>query len=148
MIAVSRSMAVAVGLLDGAQAGGDAGFAGGDGLAVAAAVGVFGQGLAVAFDFADVGFAFVGVGGDGEQGDVGGGGVQDEADGLGLGVSADQGEDAGAVGVGPGWFGVDAALPDPVVETRRAWTSARSIWSQTAAKFSPIGPSSVPRSLQ
>jgi hypothetical protein len=44
-------------------------------LAVAAAVGVFGQVLAVAFDFADVGFAFVGVGGDGEQGDVGGGGV-------------------------------------------------------------------------
>ena len=26
-------------------------------------------------------------------------------------------------------------------------TSARSIWSQTAAKFSPIGPSSVPRLL-
>ena len=77
----------AVGAFDGAQAGGDAGFAGGDGLAVAAAVGAFGQGLAVAFDFADVGFAFVGVGGDGEQGDVGGGGVQDEADGLAVGVA-------------------------------------------------------------
>ena len=72
--------------------------------------------LAVAFDFADVGFAFVGVGGDGEQGDVGGGGVQDEADGLGLGVAAGQGEDPGAVGVGPGLLGVDAALPDAVVE--------------------------------
>ena len=34
----------------------------------------------------------------------------------------------------------------------RSWnwarmTSARSIWSQAAAKFSPIGPSSVPRLL-
>ena len=69
----------AVGLFDGAQAGGYPGFAGGDGLAVAAAVGAFGQGLAVAFDFADVGFAFAGVGGHGEQGDAGGGFVQDEA---------------------------------------------------------------------
>jgi hypothetical protein len=32
-----------VGLFDGAQAGGDSGFAGGDGLAVAAAVGVSGR---------------------------------------------------------------------------------------------------------
>jgi|SRR5271165_1898359 len=47
----------AVGAFDGAQAGGYASFAGGDGLAVAAAVGAFGQGLAVAFDFADVGLA-------------------------------------------------------------------------------------------
>jgi hypothetical protein len=62
----------AVGVLDGAQAGGYAGFARGDGLAVAAAVGVFGQAVAESFDFADVGFAFVGVRGDG------GGGVKDE----------------------------------------------------------------------
>ena len=75
----------AVGLLDGAQAGGDAGFAGGDGLAVASAVGAFGQVLAGAFDFAEVGFAFVGVPGDREQGDVRGGGVEDEADGLAFG---------------------------------------------------------------
>jgi hypothetical protein len=63
----------AVGLFDGAQPGGYAGLAGGDGLAVASAVGAFGQVLAGPFDFADVGFAFVGVGGGGEQGDVRGG---------------------------------------------------------------------------
>src|SRR5579863_8423807 len=62
-----------VGLFDGAETGGDPGLASGDGVAVAAAVGAFGQVLAKPFDFADVGFAFVGVGGDGEQGDVGGG---------------------------------------------------------------------------
>ena len=72
----------AIGLLDGAQPGGDAGLAGGDGLAVLPAVGVLGQVLADLLDFADVGFALVGVGGDREQGDVGGGGVQDQADGL------------------------------------------------------------------
>ena len=72
---------------DGAQPGGYPGFASGDGLAVAAAVGAFGQGLAVAFDFADVGFAFVGVGGDGEPGDAGGGFVEDEADGTAVGVA-------------------------------------------------------------
>jgi hypothetical protein len=60
-----------VGVFDCAQAGGHAGFAGGDGLAVAAAVGVFGEGLGVALDFADVGFAFVGVGGDGVDDGVG-----------------------------------------------------------------------------
>ena len=63
----------AVGLFDGAQPGGYAGLAGGDGLAVASAAGTFGQVLAGPFDFADVGFAFVGVGSDGEQGDVRGG---------------------------------------------------------------------------
>ena len=57
----------AVGAFDGSEPSGDSGFAGGDGLAVAAAVGAFGEGFAVALDFADVGFAFVGVGGDGEQ---------------------------------------------------------------------------------
>jgi hypothetical protein len=46
---------------------GDSRFAVGDGLAVASAVGAFGEGFAVALDFADVGFSFVGVGGDGEQ---------------------------------------------------------------------------------
>jgi hypothetical protein len=76
----------------------------------------FGQALAGAFDFADVGFAFVGVGGDGEQGDVGGGVVQDEADHLGLGVAAGQGQDPGAVGLRSGLLRMDAALPDPVVE--------------------------------
>jgi hypothetical protein len=64
-----------VGVLDGAEAGGYAGLAGGDGLAVALAVGVFGEGLGVALDFADVGFAFVGVGCDGEDDGAGGGGV-------------------------------------------------------------------------
>jgi hypothetical protein len=63
-----------------------------------------------------VGFALVGVRGDGEHGDVGGGGVQDEADRLGLGVATGQGQDPGAVGLGPGLLRVDAAVPDPVVE--------------------------------
>ena len=67
-----------IGMLDGAQTGSYPGLAGGDGLAVEAAVGVFGEGLAVALDFADVGFAFVGVGGDGEDDGAGGGGVEDE----------------------------------------------------------------------
>jgi hypothetical protein len=48
-------------VFDGAQAGGYPGFAGGDGLAVALAVGAFGQVAAEAFDFADVGFSLVGV---------------------------------------------------------------------------------------
>ena len=73
----------AIGVLDGAEAGGYPGLAGGDGLTVASAVGAFGEGLTVALDFADASFAFVGVGGDGENGDAGGGGVQDEGDGLG-----------------------------------------------------------------
>src|SRR5512146_2776206 len=78
-------------VLDGAEAGGDAGFAVGDGLAVAAAVGAFGQVLGVELDFAEVGFAFLGVGGDGVEGGVRGGGVQDEGDGLAVGVVAGQG---------------------------------------------------------
>ena len=54
----------AVGVLDGAQPGRDPGLAGGDGLAVAPAVGAFGQALAELLDFADVGVAFAGVRGD------------------------------------------------------------------------------------
>ena len=63
-----------------------------------------------------MGFALVGVRGDGEHGDVGGGGVQDEADRLAVGVPAGQGNDPGAVGLGPGLLGVDPAVPGPVVE--------------------------------
>jgi hypothetical protein len=65
----------AVGVLDGAEADGYTGLAGGYGLAVAAAVGAFGEGLAVALDFAHVGFAFVGVGGDGVDRGAGRGGI-------------------------------------------------------------------------
>ena len=54
-------------MFDGPEVGGYPVFAGGDGLTVAAVVGVFGEGLGVALDFADVGFAFVGVGCDGED---------------------------------------------------------------------------------
>jgi hypothetical protein len=89
----------AIGVLDGAEAGGYSGFAGGDGLAVASAVGAFRQALAELLDFADVGLAFVGVLGDGGGG---GGGVQDEADGLGLGIAASQGDDRGSFGLWPG----------------------------------------------
>ena len=48
-----------IGVLDGAQPGGDPGLTGGDGLAVAPTIGAFGQVGAVLFDFADVGFAFI-----------------------------------------------------------------------------------------
>jgi hypothetical protein len=60
-------------VLDGAQPGGDPGLADGDGLAVLPSVGALGETLAQMLDFADVGLAFVGVRGDGEQGGVGGG---------------------------------------------------------------------------
>ena len=62
-----------VGVLDGPQPSGDPCLAGGDGLAVAPAVGAFGQGLRVPLDLAEVGFALVGVRGDGVDGDVGSG---------------------------------------------------------------------------
>jgi hypothetical protein len=71
-VAVGRG---AVGLLDGAEPGGDPGFAGGDGLAVAAAVGAVRPVGAGMLDLAGVGFALAGVRGDGEHGDAGGGGV-------------------------------------------------------------------------
>jgi hypothetical protein len=74
-----------VGVLNGSEPGGNQGLAGGDGLAVASAVGAFGQALAESVYFADVGFSFVGVRGDGEDGDAGGG-VEDDADGLAFGV--------------------------------------------------------------
>jgi hypothetical protein len=59
-------------LFDSAEAGGYPCLAGSDGLAVASAVGAFGQGPAVAFDFTNVGFAFVGVGSDRIDGGAGG----------------------------------------------------------------------------
>ena len=64
----------AAGLLDGAQPGGDPGLAGSDGLAVAAAIRAVRPVGAGPFDLAGVGFAFVGVGGDREDGGAGGGG--------------------------------------------------------------------------
>jgi hypothetical protein len=70
----------AVGLLDGSQPGHDLGLVGGDVLAVAAAVGVFGQGAAVPLDLADVGLALIGMSRDGEHRDIGSGGVWDEGD--------------------------------------------------------------------
>jgi hypothetical protein len=106
----------AVGVLDGAQAGCYPGFAGSDGLAVAAAVGAFGQGLAVALDFADVGFAFVGVSGDGEDDGAGRGRIEDEGDGLGFGVAAGQGNGPGAVDLWPGPLRVRSPVPGLVVE--------------------------------
>lgn len=58
-------------------------------LAVASAVGAFGQALAESFDFADVGFTLVSVPGDG---DVGRRGVKAEADHLSFEVPAGQSE--------------------------------------------------------
>ena len=105
----------AAGSFDGAEPGGDAGFAGGDGFAVAAAVGAFGQALAELLDFADVGLSLVGVGGDGEDGGVGGADVQDQADRVAVGIAIGQGDDRGSVGLGPGLLG-GQALAGSVVE--------------------------------
>jgi hypothetical protein len=137
----------AVGLLDGAQPGGDAGLAGGDGLAVALAVGAVGQVLAESLDLADVGFPLAGVRGDGVDRDLGGGGVEDEADRLAAGVAAGQGDDPGpSVSGQAGWRG-----PGPC--RIRSWSSAsirsaRSIWWQAAPKPGQTGPGSVPRAVQ
>ena len=106
----------AVGLLDGAETGGYPGLAGGDGLAVASAVGAFGQGLADSFYFADVGFSFVGVRGDREDDDAGGGGVEDQRDGLAFGAVARQGDGPGSVGLRPRLLGERSAVSGPVVE--------------------------------
>jgi hypothetical protein len=105
-----------VGVLDGSEPGGYSRLAGGDGMAVAAAVGAYGQGLAVALYFADVGFSFIGVGGNGEDGGAGGGGVEDEGDGLGFGVVAGQGNGSGTVDLWPGPFGVGSAVSGSVVD--------------------------------
>jgi hypothetical protein len=75
-------------VLDGAQPSGDPGLAGGDSLAVAPAIGPFGQFGAVLFDLADVGFPTVGVRGEGEHSNAGRCAVQDERDRAGFGVMA------------------------------------------------------------
>jgi hypothetical protein len=90
----------------GSQAGGDSGFAGGDGLPVVPAIGVFVQALAVLLDFADVGFAVVGVGGDGMHGDVGCSRVHQEGDRAAVRVAAGYCNDMLAVGIWPGWLAV------------------------------------------
>src|SRR5689334_15665297 len=104
-----------VGLFDGAEASGNAGFAVGDSLAVTAAVGAFGQVLGVELDFAEVGFAFLGVGGDGVDGDVRGGGVHDESDGLAVGVVVGQNSHPGPACVLLGLpRAATGTAPDPV----------------------------------
>jgi hypothetical protein len=70
--------------------------------------------VARTLDLADMGLSLVGMSRDGEEGYVRRGGVEDEGNGLGFGITAGQGEDAGAVGVGPSLAGVGAALPDLV----------------------------------
>ena len=118
-----------VGVFDGAQAGGDAGFTIGDGLAVAAAVGSFGQVLGVELDFAEVGFAFLGMSGDRVHGDVRGGGVQHEGDGLAFRVMVGQGGDPRSADLLLGLLGMAAGtVPGPVAgagEVVRRWTWLR-----------------------
>ena len=123
------------------------GSAGGDGLAVAPAVGALGQAAAGPLDLADVGLPLAGMGREGEHRDVSCGGVQDEGDRAGLGVVTGQGGDPGPAVSGQAGSG---ALPP---RRARAWApasrvSARSIWSQAAPKFSPTGPRPVPRAMQ
>ncbi len=115
------------GMLDRSQPAGHPGLAGGDGLAVAPAVGAFGEALAGSLDLADVGFSLVGVRSYGEHGAVGGGGVHDEDDRLGLGVLAGQGKDPRAVGLGPGLLGNGVAVSGPVVESGE-YDSIQGLW--------------------
>jgi hypothetical protein len=72
-----------VGLLDGTQAGRDPGLAGGDGLAVAAAVGTFGLAL-LDCSTSRMWVSLVGVRGDGEHGAIGGRGIENQGDRPGL----------------------------------------------------------------
>lgn len=137
----------AVGLLDGAQPGGDPGLAGSDGLAVALAVGALGQVAAGPLDFTDVGLPLVGVRGDGEQGDGGRRVVQDQADRLGLRVPAGQRQDPGTVGVGPGLLRMDAAVPDPLVELGQLHVGPVDLVAD-GGEVLPIGPSSAPRLME
>ena len=102
-----------------AQPGGYPGFAGGDGLAVAAAVGAFGQVGAVLFDFADVGFALISVRSEGKHNGTGCS-VQDHGDGPGFEVPAGQGGERRAVGLGPGLPRRLAAVPGTGRAARRA----------------------------
>src|SRR5690349_6359467 len=100
-----RSVALDCGVvivLDSAQAGGYAGVAVGDEVAVGSAEGAFGQVLAGCLDLAKVGFAFVGVGGSGVYGDVRGDGVQDERRDLTVRVMARQDGDERVAGIGRG----------------------------------------------
>ena len=103
-------------LLDGPEPGGDPRFAGGDGLAVAAAVGALGQVLAGPLDLTEVGFSLVGVNGDGVHDDVGSGGVKNEANRLALGIPTGQDEDARAVVLWPRLVRDGAPLSDPLME--------------------------------
>ncbi len=77
-------------VFDGAQAGGYAGFAVGDEVAVGSAAGAFGQVLAGQLDLAKVSFAFSGISGDGVDRDVRSDGVQDESSDLAVRVAAGQ----------------------------------------------------------
>jgi hypothetical protein len=129
-----------VGIFDGSEAAGDAGLAGGDGLAVAPAVGALWQAAARPLDLADVGLSLVGMRGDGEHGDVGGGGVQDQADGLGVGVAPGQGQDPRAIYVGPGLFWVDLALPDPVVEVDEFDVGSVDLVADAEMDYGPPNP--------
>jgi hypothetical protein len=106
----------AVCVFDGAEASGDAGFASRNVLTVLLAVGVVREGGGVALDFADVGFAVVGVGGDRIEGDAGGVGIQDEGEGAGFGVPASQGDDGGGGSIGPSGFGGLDVVAVAVVE--------------------------------
>jgi hypothetical protein len=89
-------------------------------------VGQFGHQPGELLDLADVGLPFIGVGGDGEHGDVGGG-VQDHADRLGpgiLGLLVWVVAGAGAVAELGLQVGVDLAGLD---EVDQAWRSMSRI---------------------
>ena len=135
-----------VGMLDGAQPGGDPGLAGGDGLPVAPTPEPSGR-SARTVDFADVGFAFVGVRGEGEHGDARGGGVQDEGDRAGFGVVAGQRGDPGASGFRPGRFRCPAAAPGAGVSGGQQGVGAVDLVAG-GAEVLPTGPRSVPRAMQ
>ena len=137
-----------VGPLYGTQPSSYPPLVGGDGLAVAPAVGALRQGLTVSFNLADVGFSLAGVGYDGVHGDIGGCVVKDQGDRLVLGITAGQGDSLQVSGLLLSLL-LRTTLP---LLTRSlsppSMASARSIWSQVRPKFSLIGPKSAPRPTQ
>ncbi len=69
--------------------------------------------MAESFYFAEVGFSFVGMRGDGDAGEAG---VKDEGDGLAFGVAARQGDGPQPLDLRPRLLGDRSAVPGSVVE--------------------------------
>jgi hypothetical protein len=98
-------------------------------------------------DFEDVGFAFVGVGGDSKNGGAGGGGVEDEGDGLAFGIVAGQGDRPGPFSFRPRPPGEDSAVSGPIVQADEQGVGAVDLVAG-GTEVLAMGPSSVPRATR